>query len=206
MKFIKYQDSINKLPAEGRHITATYDDRHIVVYQGFNKDIASRALKNGCFTAPFSFTRLSWIKPNFTWMMYRSEWGLQEEYILAVYLKRSFFEKLLEKAVYTQFCPANYKNTRQWRAALKKSEVRIQWDPDHDPRGKSLARRAIQLGLEGHTLKQYATRAIVKIEDMSDFVRSQRNFALCGHYGMLKVPEERIYYPKSEKVKKYLQI
>jgi len=27
--------------------------------------------------------------------------------------------------------------------------VRLQWDPDHSPKGEKLARRAIQLGLKG---------------------------------------------------------
>ena len=39
------------------------------------------------------------------------------------------------------------------------SEVRLQWDPDHDPHGRPLARRALQLGLRGEALTSRALRA-----------------------------------------------
>ena len=206
MQYTEYTKLINRLPDDGRHIVASYDDQNIVVYQGFNKDIAIRAIKDGRFSSPFSFKRLSWIKTNFTWMMYRSEWGIQEEYILAIYFKREFFERVLQKAVYTQFFADKYESTKEWKKALKESDVRIQWDPDHNPQGKSLKRRAIQLGLEGETLRDYAQKSIVKIVDMSNFVREQRNIALSGNYEKLKVPEERVYVPVNEDTCSYLSL
>ena len=43
-----------------------------------------------------NYNRMSWIKPNFLWMMYRSNWGRSQgqEVVLAVRLKRSFFDSL----------------------------------------------------------------------------------------------------------------
>ena len=38
-------------------------DATIVVYQAFPKAIAEAALKAGTFVAPFSFQRMTWIKP-----------------------------------------------------------------------------------------------------------------------------------------------
>jgi len=68
------------------------------VYQAYKPEIANFAVRNGFFGgAKFSFERMSWIKPNFLWMMYRSGWATKEgqENILAVKLKRSFFEEIL---------------------------------------------------------------------------------------------------------------
>ena len=64
----------------------------------------------------------------------------------------------------------------EWQRALKSSNVRLQWDPDHDPHGNPLERRAIQLGLRGAMQKPLGKggRAIVEIEDISGFVDQQR--------------------------------
>jgi hypothetical protein len=35
----------------------------------------------------------------------------------------------------------------EWQDQVKESSVRLQWDPDHDPFGNKLERRAIQIGL-----------------------------------------------------------
>ncbi|WP_141653813.1 DUF4291 family protein, partial [Erwinia billingiae] len=33
----------------------------------------------GTFASPpFSMTRMTWIKPSFLWMMYRSGWGMKD--------------------------------------------------------------------------------------------------------------------------------
>src|SRR4051794_29690087 len=44
---------------------------------------------------------MSWVKPNFLWMMYRSGWGAKEgqEVTLALRLRRQFFDALLAQAV-----------------------------------------------------------------------------------------------------------
>jgi len=41
---------------------------------------------------------MSWIKPNFLWMMYRSGWGAKpgQQVILAIALTRSYFDAILE--------------------------------------------------------------------------------------------------------------
>ncbi len=51
--------------------------------------------------------------------------------------------------------------------------MRLQWDPDHDPYGTKLDRKAIQLGMRGEILRQFATEWIVSITDISSFVREQ---------------------------------
>jgi hypothetical protein len=84
---------INKhYKSEGvKAIRAVFDQQTITVYQAFNKTIAKSAVQNQTFVSPpFKIDRMTWIKPSFLWMMYRSGWGTKEnqEYILAIKLKR----------------------------------------------------------------------------------------------------------------------
>jgi len=60
-------------PADGKHVLAQFDDQNVVVYQAFCPEIADYVVKHGKFGGPrYSFTRMTWIKTNFMWMMYRS--------------------------------------------------------------------------------------------------------------------------------------
>jgi hypothetical protein len=82
------------LPDKENTLQAQYTDGHVVVYQAYNAKIASWAVKGQCFGGPdFSFNKVSWIKPNFTWMKYRCGWAEQDpnqECVLAIRLKWSF--------------------------------------------------------------------------------------------------------------------
>jgi hypothetical protein len=59
-------------PASGRHILAQFDVESVVVYQAYRPAIGHFAARHGYFGGGFSLGRMSWIKPNFLWMMYRS--------------------------------------------------------------------------------------------------------------------------------------
>jgi hypothetical protein len=183
-------------PQRGQHILAHYDENSIVVYQAYRPAIGQFAVAHGYFGgSSFSFNRMSWIKPNFLWMMYRSGWGTKEgqEVVLAVWLKRSSFEIILRQAVHSTFIPEIYGSEAAWKEALRSSPVRLQWDPDHDPTGAKLARRAIQLGLSGEVLAHYARDWILNIEDISPFVREQHFYVRSGNYSQLITPQERVY-------------
>lgn len=181
-------------PTEGQHILAQYDDTSIVVYQAYRPPIGHFADRHGYFGGDFSLTRMSWIKPNFLWMAYRSGWGRKEgqEVTLAVRIQRTAFDEILRLAVPSTYQKQRYASEAEWKQALTQSSVRLQWDPDHDPSGKPLARRAIQLGLRGEILAHYAREWIVEIEDISDFVAEQRKH-VSGDYSRLVVPRERVY-------------
>jgi hypothetical protein len=59
-----------------RQIRAVYDEHTIRVYQADSDEIADAALGKGTFVSPpFKMERMTWIKPSFLWMMYRSGWG-----------------------------------------------------------------------------------------------------------------------------------
>ena len=79
-----------------------------------------------------------------------------------------------------------------WRSAVAGSHVRLQWDPDHDPSGAPLERRAIQLGLRGQALAKYAKDWLVGIEDVSEFVRQQSEHAGLP-FDRLITPREEVY-------------
>lgn len=76
---------------------------------------------------------------------------------------------------------------------MKASQVRVQWDPDHDPHGRPLPRRAIQLGLRGDVLAAYAQQWPVEILDITAFVTAQ-HAALREHgTAALRTPVETVY-------------
>lgn len=189
-----YQEQSLRWPVSGRKILAQYDDVSIVVYQAYRPEIGRFAASHGHFGDGFSLDRMSWIKPNFLWMMYRSGWGGKpgQEVTLAIWLKRAAFDTILAAAVLSTYTPAVYATEREWRDALDRSDARVQWDPDHDPLGRPLARRAIQLGLRGELLMRYAREWIVKIEDISALVAAQHRYAR-PPYADLVTPSERIY-------------
>lgn len=185
------------LPESGNHIVAHHDDESIIVYQAYRSTIGEFALKNGYFGGQFSFDRMTWIKTNFLWMMYRSEWGTKkgQEVVLAIRLKKTFFNKVLSQVVSAIFEESSYSNKTAWKNALTKSPIRLQWDPDRDPLGNALSRRAIQLGLKGDIVREYAQEAILDIRDLSEFVRFQKRRALSGEYRKLMIPRETVYIP-----------
>lgn len=192
-----YLDQKQRWPSSGRHLLACFDDERIVVYQAYSPSIGSFAARKGYFGGDFSYNRMSWIKPNFLWMMYRSDWGRSnnQEVILAISLRRSFFDSLLEMAVPSSFDHSLFETHQAWASAVQQSDVRLQWDPDHHPNGAKEERRAIQLGLRGLTLEAFGKQQIVEIEDISDVVASQREHVIENRINDLITPLERVYRP-----------
>lgn len=201
-----YEEQQKEWPQSGRHVLAHYDDESVVVYQAYRPRIGHFAAEHGYFGGDFSFSRMSWIKPNFLWMMYRSGWGEKpgQEVTLAVRLTRSGFDTILRSAVPSGWDRSLYDSRRAWQVDVKSSDVRLQWDPDHAPSGASEERRAVQLGLRGETLKRYGREWIVSIEDISAFVAEQR--AHVQDLPLLKTPSERVYPLADEEAARRLRI
>jgi len=199
LKICSYTEQLLNWPQNGRHILAQYDDESIVVYQAYSAKIGNFAASKGYFGGAFSYTRMSWIKPNFLWMMYRSGWGTKpgQEIILAVRIPTKFFDEILEKAVPSTFKSTLFQSQDEWKQALNNSEVRLQWDPDHFPNGERTERRAIQLGLRGSILEKYGKKPL-EVTDISSFVSEQRKNANPNKYSELKTPFEEVYIPNSK--------
>ena len=174
---IPYHNYEKGLPQEGNVILGVKQNDSIFVYQAFNDQIADFAIQNQKFGGPnYSFNRMTWIKPNFLWMMCRSGWAekdINQCRILLIEMTFKGFEELLFEGVSTSF-NESYGDETVWRERLNESNVRIQWDPDHDFRGEKLNRRAVQIGIKGDALKRFNDQYIRSIEDITAFVKKQK--------------------------------
>jgi hypothetical protein len=204
----KYDEQVKEWPKSGYHIMAQYDEEEIIVYQSYRKDIGEFAAKNQFFGGEFSLSRMTWIKPNFLWMMYRNGWGTKEgqEVVLAIHLKISAFNTYLQNAVYSSYNDSLGISHEEWQEQVKTSSIRLQWDPDHDPYGNKLERRAIQIGLREDFIKSFAKEDIVLIEDISEFVKEQYEFVQNKELEKLIVPAEKPFLFKDEELNKKLKI
>jgi uncharacterized protein DUF4291 len=207
----RYRDQVARWPTEGRHILAHYDADSIVVYQAYRPSIGEYAIRHRKFGVDFSYTRMSWIKPNFLWMMYRSGWGTKEGQgiTLGLRLRREFFDSILAQAVASRLNQSDQPSQEEWdewRASLPCSNVRLQWDPDHHPHGNPLARRAIQLGLRGPVLEDFGKREFIEVIDMTEFVSEQRALLSGVGVGELRTPVERVYVPDDVAIARRLKL
>jgi hypothetical protein len=151
---------------------------------------------------------MSWIKPNFLWMMYRCGWASKEnqERVLAIWLDITDFENILSEAVFSSFHPDHYKTHDQWRDELNQKEVRLQWDPDHDPFGAKLERRAIQIGMKGTVLEMFGRQRIKSIEDITEFVKEQKAYIDKRELDKLSVPVETIIELSNDGLRKRIGV
>src|ERR1700754_2703759 len=117
-----------------RHILAAYDAEGLFVYQAFKPSIVAAAVRHGTFAAGFSLDRMTWIKPSFGWMLYRSGYATKhdQERIARVRLSHDGFRAVLARAVPTAFDSRLFADEVEWRTALADGDVRYQWDPDRD--------------------------------------------------------------------------
>lgn len=177
LETITYNSYEKELPQEGNYILGQKKADGIFVYQAFNDRIADYAIQNQKFGGPdYSFSRMTWIKPNFLWMMYRSGWAtkdINQSRILAIEMSFEGFEQLLMEGVQTSY-DRSYGEERTWREKLNASDVRIQWDPDHDYAGSKLKRRAVQIGIKNLALQNFNDQFVKSIQDLTRFVKEQK--------------------------------
>jgi hypothetical protein len=195
MKTEKYLEQQKRLPKTGKQIIAQKENDNIIVYQAFNPSIAKYAVEHQQFGGPaYSFNRMSWIKPGFLWMMYRAGWAgkEQQQHILSITLPLKHFKTILQQATITSFDKQFFATETIWKDELSKTDVRLQWDPDHDPNGNKQDRKAIQIGMKGEMLKQFCTQWIIKIKDITDFVKQEHQKVLTNKIDELVVPYEDV--------------
>jgi hypothetical protein len=188
-------------------IRATYDKNTITVYQAYNESIAVLAARQNKFVAPFSFNRMTWIKPSFLWMMERSNWGQKsnQECTLAIKIKRESFEYALRNGILTSPEKSVYPDAAEWERAFKNSKIHIQWDPERDIGGKKLAYRSIQIGVSRHFIHMFNDEWISEIEDISPLVKKLRTLFIDGKKERAKqfLPAEKVY-PLPDEIRKVL--
>lgn len=183
--------------AQLQEIRANYDRDTIMVYQAYNKQITLPAIAKQKFVAPFSFNRMTWIKPSYLWLMERSQWGLKsnQEYILAIHIKRSFWDKALSLGILTHPEKSIYGSGQQWEKLFNDAPVHIQWDPERSLRGAKLTHSSIQVGISRFLIEEYNNEAIVSIEDMTALTRKIYSLRQQGKTANAKqlLPNERLY-------------
>jgi hypothetical protein len=153
-------------------VRAAFDARTIRVYQAFPPEIAALAVEAQTFRPPFKRDRMTWIKPSFTWMMYRSDWGRKsgQERILGIDILRTGFEWALAHSSASQFATDMYASTEEWRTLFEQSPVRVQWDPERTLTLEPLSWRTIQVGLGGEAVEAYVDNWVAGIEDITQMV------------------------------------
>jgi len=176
---------------------AHFDDEGVYFYQAYNDDIADWALSNQRFGGPiFNETRMTWIKPSFAWVLYRSGYGRKhnQNRVLKVKLTHAAVASLLSQC--------------QCKEGGGGSKGRIQWDPERDimsaenkePR-RMLRERSIQIGLKG-SLSELYVHSAVSIEDVTELshkvYEAHRSKDVSKAMALLQseLPPERPYLPR----------
>ncbi|KAJ5090278.1 hypothetical protein N7532_008962 [Penicillium argentinense] len=193
-----------------RAIRAVYTTTTITVYQAYPAEIANPALAAQKFQPPFSRTRMTWIKPSFLWMAYRSGWATKQrqERVLSIEITREGFEWALGNSCLSHWCAKGEESAmdkEQWKQQLQASPVRVQWDPERDFRFRPLDHRAIQIGLDPEAVKKYVDEWIVSIVDVTDTIHQISALVQAGNLEAARklLPDEQVY-PLSDELKEIL--
>ena len=159
---------------EHRVVRALFTETTVTVYQAYPPEIAAPAVRAGTFVPPFRRERMTWIKPSFLWMMYRSGWATKpgQERVLAVEITRDGFEWALRHSCLSSFEAGTYASRAAWEERRRLSPVRVQWDPERSLSLAPLNHRAIQVGLSGEAVHRFLGEWIVRLTDVTPSVRS----------------------------------
>lgn len=153
-------------------IRASYTDKTIRVYQAYSDIIADSALNHNTFISPpFKIDRMTWIKPSFLWMMYRSGWAqkdINQKRILAIDLDRNGFEWAIQNSCLSH--KPEYLDSNEWNVYKKEYPVRIQWDPERNMFLEPLPYRTIQIGLSNEAVLKYVNEWVQQITDITQTV------------------------------------
>lgn len=151
---------------------------------------------------------MTWFKPNFMWMMYRSNWAQSknQDRILGIWLKLDAFHEMLAHSTHTstsagaeEWNSSPVDSTSDW-----KGRVNLQWDPDHGPSGKALFRRAVQIGVKNvpwwHTGEKFES-----IIDVTPLVAQQRKL-VPKQLEDLFSPQERLYIIPEKRISRHVKL
>ncbi|MCR5111473.1 MAG: DUF4291 domain-containing protein [Ruminococcus sp.] len=190
-----------------REVIGKYDKDTIRVYQAYNQQIADEAVKLQTFGENFSTKRMTWIKPSFLWMMYRSGWGTKkdQECILAIDVRRDFFDSLLSQAVLTSPDSSSFSG-EEWTKRFSETSVYVQWDPDKGIKGTPIDRDAIQIGIKGESVQKYLKEGICRITDITADVKKWNTMRKNGKLSLKDLPIEKIYPITDKNIRKRLSM
>jgi hypothetical protein len=183
---------------EPKHaIRALHTASTVTVYQAYPPQIGLPAAGEGRFPVGWKRDRMTWIKPSFLWMMYRSGWatGQGQETVLAVEITREGFEWALAHACLAHYEHGLHRDRASWSRQLKRSPARVQWDPERDLHLRPLAHRSLQLGLARDAARRYADHWIVSITDVTELAHRIHAHLRAGAVDAARnlLPAERPY-------------
>ncbi|MFN8075934.1 MAG: DUF4291 domain-containing protein [Kineosporiaceae bacterium] len=185
------------MTADLREVRADFDATTIVVYQAYAPAIADAALTAGKFVAPFSFTRMTWIKPSLLWLMHRSSWARKpgQERVLAVRIRRDAWDAALARGVLTSPERGAHDSSRAWAEAFGTADVHVQWDPERSLRGAPLNHYSIQVGVGRALVAAYADEWTVELTDLTSVVHKAASLVRSGRHEQARrlLPTERPY-------------
>lgn len=180
-----------------KEVRAYYTEDFIRVYQAYGDNIVQDIEKKGTFSQPsFSFSRMTWIKPSFCWMMYRSGWGYKDakqNNILAIDMTHEGFLWCLKHAVLSK--KHSDLSIEEFIKLKENSPVVIQWDPERDIQFNKLDYRSIQIGIKGEAVEKYVNEWIVNIKNITEECQHIKDLIDDKEIEKAKLllPEERIY-------------
>ena len=213
-----HQNLINNYKVQ--NINAEFDEEGIYFYQAYKQEIADYAIENQKLGGPhWSSNRMTWIKPSFAWMLYRSGYACKHNQtrILKIKISHQTFSEILETCKLTLHSSKNSNTDNKC--------ARLQWDPERDllskepkkdePR-KLVRTRAVQIGLAGKVLQNFAEN-IIRIDDVTDLAKRvhkahgyKNDKEVSAEMQKLKsiLPIERSYFPvhNSAETLQYLAI
>ncbi|WP_035794107.1 DUF4291 domain-containing protein [Kitasatospora mediocidica] len=165
-----------------RQIRALHTADTVTVYQAYRPEIGDHAARHGRFPESWSRSRMTWIKPSFLWMMYRSGWGTKpgQERVLALEISRDGFEQALAQACLSHYDRSVHADRAQWAARLRESPVRVQWDPERDLDLRPLPHRSLQLGLSGRATRAYADHWLLAVRDVTPLAHQVHELVRAG--------------------------
>jgi hypothetical protein len=192
-----------------QEIRAEFDKKTITVYQAYNEEIALPAIKNNKFENPFSFNRMTWIKPSYLWLMERSNWGEKsnQDYILGIKIKRECWEKALSLGVLTHPDKDVYASGFEWEKQFSEAKVHIQWDPERTLRGEKLEERSIQVGISRFLIEEFNNEWIAEIINLTPLTKKINQLRKIGKHKEAKklLPQEK-NYPLDSQIEKRIGI
>ncbi|KAH8646496.1 ATP-dependent RNA helicase DHX8 [Tricladium varicosporioides] len=197
-----------------RQIRAVYDEKTITVYQAYQESIAVAAVASQKLSASpdFRYNRMTWIKPSWCWMMYRSGYAqkdARQTRILAIKMTHENFQELLMQAAICHHALSSDD---------REKPVRVQWDPERSPRIGVLPYRSIQIGIGRAWSEKWAEGMTEGIEDVTEkalklkeWLNENREVDVNKEEGLKRLielglmPEERVYEVPGE-LRKILQM
>lgn len=188
-----------------KEVFASYHKSTIRVYQAYCQEIAEEAVRLQRFGEHYNFHRMTWVKPSFLWMMYRSNWGTKknQEHILALDVYQESFLKLLSQAVLT--APETCSGT-EWERAFSETAVYCQWDSDRSLNGNALQRGAIQIGMKGSAMEEFLKDGICRIEDITPQVQKWNALRKCNKLKAKDLPAEKLFPVQDKTIRKKLDM